>query len=215
MRRSCGCLRADEVIAVVKIGCVLAAPYLTEPSHTHRLAWYRIRPCSDDASAQCPGILDAGPEPRPDHDVRSVVYRRAHGPAHFHAADLGRRLGSARRSHGRGVARSRRPARGGLAVLHPVWTVRCDRDAARGNFLGFRKKAIDGPRNNVMFQLARAGAPHAKEGGEPLRRRSWPHCAVVDAPSRCPSSSRLITSGHRSVLIDSFAIASPLPAVTN
>src|SRR5215813_12065028 len=149
MCRSWGCLCADEVIAVVKIGCVLAAPYLAEPSHTHRLAWYRVRPCSDDASAQCAGILDAGPEPRPDHDVRSVVYRRAHGSAHFHAADLGRRLGSARRSHGRGLAQPRRPIRGGPAVLHPVWAVCGDCDATRGNFLDFDKKAIDESQKSV------------------------------------------------------------------
>src|SRR5262249_57683065 len=154
MCRSRGCLCANEVITVVKIGCFLAAPQLAAPSHTHRLACYRVRPCSDDASAQCPGLLDAGPEPRPDCDARSVVYRRAHGSAHFHAADLGRRLGSARRSHGGGPARPRRPARGGLAHLHPVWTVRRDRDAARCDFLGFDKKAIDGPRNTVTTSIA-------------------------------------------------------------
>src|SRR6516225_5531603 len=155
MRRSCGCLCPDEVIAVVKIGCVLAAPYLAEPSHTHRLAWYRVRPCSDGASAQCPGVLDAGPEPRPDCDVRSVVYRRAHGSAHFHAADLSRRLGGARRSHGGSPARPRRPYGGGLAVLHPVWTVRRDRDAARCDFLGFNKKGSDGSRKSVTIHLVR------------------------------------------------------------
>src|SRR5262249_44490720 len=159
MRRSCDCLCSDEVIAVVEIGCVLAASYLAEPSHTHCLAWYRVRPCSDHASAQCPGVLDAGPKPRPDYDVRSVVYRRAHGSAHFHAADLGRRLGSARRSHGGGSKRPRRPARRGLAVLYPVWTVRRDRDAARGDFLGFNKKAIGGSRKSVTIHLARDGAP--------------------------------------------------------
>src|SRR6516225_1612834 len=100
MRRSCGCLCADEVIAVVKIGCVLAAAYLAKPSHTHCLAWYRVRACSDDASAQRPGVLDARPEPRPDYDVRSVVYRRAHGSAYFHAADLGWRLGGAGGGYG-------------------------------------------------------------------------------------------------------------------
>jgi hypothetical protein len=37
--------------------------------------------------------------------------------------------------------------------------VRCDRDAARGNFLDFSKKAIDGPRKSVTIHLARDGAP--------------------------------------------------------
>src|SRR5262249_32651559 len=135
MRRSCGRLRADEVIAVVKIGCVLATPYLAEPSHTHGLAWYRIRPCSDDASAQCPGILDAGPKPGPDRGVRSVVYRSAHGSAHFHAADLDRRLGGAGGGHGGCPAWLRHPYRRGAPAVHPVWAMRRDGDAARGDFL--------------------------------------------------------------------------------
>src|SRR5215467_545632 len=159
MRRSCGCLRADEVIAVVKIGCVLAAPYLAEPSHTHRLAWYRIRPCSDDASAQCPGVLDAGPGPRLDHDVRSVVYRRADGSAHFHAADLNRRLGGAGGGHGGCSAWFRHSYRRGAPAVHPVWAVRRDCDAARRNFLDCNKKAVDGSRKSVTIYLARNDAP--------------------------------------------------------
>src|SRR6516165_12451998 len=203
MRRSCGCLCADEVIAVVKIGCVLAAPYLAKPSHTHCLAWYRVRACSDDASAQRPGVLDARPKYRPDYDVRSVVYRRAHGSAHFHAADLSRRLGGARRSHGGSPARPRRPYGGGLAVLHPVWTVRRDRDAARGDFLGFNKKAIDGWRKSVTIHLVRDGRALTRMIGESgfgveaaVTAQLWTH------PSRCRSSSRLITSGHRLILLD-------------
>src|SRR5262249_52627259 len=198
MRRSCGCLCADEVIAVVKIGCVLAAPYLPKPSHTHCLAWYRVRACSDDASAQCPGVLDARPECRPDYDVRSVVYRSAHGSAHFHAADLDRRLGGAGGGHGGRSAWFRHPYRRGAPAVHPVWAVRRDGDAARGDFLDFDKKAIDGSRKSVTIHLVRDGRALTRMIGESgfgveaaVTAQLWTH------PSRCRSSSRLITTGHR------------------
>src|SRR5262245_24809626 len=165
MRRSCGCLCADEVITAVKIGRVLAAPDLAETSHTLCLAWYRVRPRSDDAPAQRRGVLDAGPEPRPDCDVRSVVYRRAHGSTHFHAADLGRRLGGARRSHGGGPARPWRPIRGGPAVLDPIWAVRRDCDAARRNFLDCNQKVVDGRRKPLRTGLARDPTPTRKNTG--------------------------------------------------
>src|SRR5262249_31972411 len=155
MRRSWGCVCVDEVIAVVKIDGILAAPRPAEQSHKHCRAWNCGRPCSDDASAERPGLLDAGPKSRPDRGIRSVVYRSAHSSAHFHAADLDWRLGGARRSHDAGPKRSRRPARGGLAAIHPVWTMRRNRDAARGDFLGFNKKAIDGPRKNLTIDPAR------------------------------------------------------------
>src|SRR6266436_4239125 len=167
MRRSRGCLCADEVIAVVKIGCLLAAPELAAPSHTPGLPRNRIRACSNDAPAERPGVLDARPGPRPGYDLRSVVYRRPHGSAHFHAADLGRRLGGARRSHGGGPARTWRPVRGGPAVLDPVWAVRRDCHAARRNFLDCNKKALDGRRKRLTIRLARDRAPTRKN--EPLR----------------------------------------------
>src|SRR5262245_51705823 len=155
MRRSWGCLCVDEVIAVVKIGCILPASQPAGPSHKYRRAWNRIRPCSDDAPAECPGLLDAGPKPRPDRGVRSVVYRSADGSAHFHAADLGRRLGGAGGGHGGRSAWFRRPYRRGAAAVHPVWAVRRDGDAARGFFLDFDEKAINGSRISVTIPLAR------------------------------------------------------------
>src|SRR5262249_23143575 len=181
MCRNWGCLCADEVITVVKIGCLLAAPQLAAPSHTHGLAWHRVRPCSNDASAQCPGVLDARPKPRPCYDVRSVVYRRTHGSAHFHAADLDRRLGGAGRGHGGRFAWFRHPYRRGSPAVHPVWAVRRDRDAARGHFLDFDKKAIDESRKKVTI-LARGGASSPKDSAGRLRRGGSHYCAVVDAP---------------------------------
>src|SRR5262249_50444812 len=150
MRRSCDCLCSDEVIAVVEIGCVLAASYLAEPSHTHCLAWYRVRPCSDHASAQCPGVLDARPKPRPDYDVRSVVYRRSHGSAHFHAADLDRRLGGPGGGHGGRTAWSWHPNRRGPSGIRPVWAVRRDCGAAGVDFLGFNEKPVAALQSDMM-----------------------------------------------------------------
>src|SRR5262249_28427361 len=187
MRRSWGCLCVDEVIAVVKIDRILAAPRAEGPSQKHCRAWNRVRPCSDDAPAECPGLLDAGPKPGPDRGVRSVVYRSAHGSAHFHAADLDRRLGGAGGGHGARSAWFRHPYRRGAPAVHPVWAVRCDRDAARGDFLDFGKKAIDGPRKSVTV-LARGGAPSRDSCRERLPRRSSITAHLWTHPSRCPSS---------------------------
>src|SRR5262245_43277653 len=192
MRRSWGCLCLDEVIAVVKIDRILAAPRPAGPSHKHRRAWNRIRPCSDDAPAECPGLLDAGPKPGPDRGVRSVVYRRAHGSAHFHAADLDRRLGGAGGGHGGRSAWFRHPYRGGAPAVHPVWAVRRDGDAARADFLDFDKKAIDGLRKSVTIHLARDGAALTRKmlrgsaDGEYMERRGKPQ-----------RSDRVGTSGSR------------------
>jgi hypothetical protein len=78
--------------------------------------------------------------------------------------------------------------------------VRRDGDAARGDFLDFDKKAIDEPRKSVTM-LARCSLTrkivHSGFGVEAaITAQLWTH------PSRCRSSSRLITSGHRLILID-------------
>src|SRR5262249_29040678 len=152
----------------------------------------------------------AGPKPRPDRGVRSVVYRRAHGSAHFHAADLDRRLGGAGGGHGGCPAWLRHPYRRGAPAVHPVWAMRRDGDAARGDFLDFDEKAINGSRKSVTIHLAHdRGALTRKIVHRGLRRRSSHYCAVVDAPK--PLSVFIAPYRiRRSIGPDgSFAIASP------
>src|SRR5262249_57471553 len=179
-------------VGVVKIERIWGGRGGGGQSQKHRRAWSRVRPCSDDAPAECPGLLDAGPKPGPDGGVRSVVYRGAHGPAHFHAADLDRRLGGAGGGHGGRSARFRHPYRGGAPAVHPVWAVRRDGDAARGDFLDFDKKAIDGSRKSVTIHLTRDGAA--------LTRKMLRGSADGQYMERCGKpqrSDRVDTSGSR------------------
>src|SRR5262249_27624565 len=54
--------------------------------------------------------------------------------------DLDRRLGGAGRANGGSSAWFRHPGRRGAAAVHPVWTVRRDRDTAGGNLLGHQQE---------------------------------------------------------------------------